>query len=208
MGLSGQKTLVSNSAHNFNKRFYSGPRQFLDALRNFAEHADELSGLRRRGLVSRTFAERIMLAVTAVNGCRYCSYAHAKWALQSGIEAGELRGFLDGEIDHAPKKEVPALLFAQHYAESGDRPDPQMIEKLIKTYGPEKARDIMAYIRMITVGNLVGNTFDAFISRLRGAPAPDSRPVNELATLALLVFGTIPFSLAVMVKRLFKDRRR
>lgn len=84
-----------------------------------------------------------------------------------------------------------------------------MIEKLIETYGSEKAWDIMAYIRMITMGNLAGNTFDTFFSRLRGAPALDSTPINEMATLALLIFGTIPFSIAVMAKRLFnRDRRK
>lgn len=54
------------------------------------------------------------------------------------------------------------------------------------------ARDILAYIRMITFGNLLGNTLDAFFSRLAGRPAPGSTLWDELGVLLLTAVGALP----------------
>ena len=42
---------------------------------------------------------------------------------------------------------------------------------------------------MITFGNLYGNTFDAFLYRLKGMPAPGSNPFSEVGVIlgALLI---------------------
>ena len=109
---------------------------------------------------------------------------------------------LSGEVGHASPEEAPALFFAQHYAESDGHPDPEMMQKLVETYGPEKARDILAHIRMITLGNLSGNTFDALLSRLRRRPAEGSSLGSELATLALLVLRTPVLALGIIVKEI------
>jgi len=39
---------------------------------------------------------------------------------------------------------------------------------LIKYYGLEKSKAILTYIYLIMVGNLTGNTIDAFEARLKG----------------------------------------
>ena len=62
--------------------------------------------------------KRLMLAVTAVNGCRYCSYYHAQEALKAGLPDEELQMLLEGVVDDAPPEELPALLYAQHWAEA------------------------------------------------------------------------------------------
>lgn len=41
----------------------------------------------------------------------------------------------------------------------------------------------MAHVRMITMANLLGNTLDAFLSRLRLRPAADSGLGQELGVL-------------------------
>ena len=79
----------------------------------------------------------------------------------------------------AAEDEVPALLYAQHYAETDRNPDPEMVEKLTAYYGEEKAQQIQLVIRMITFGNLSGNTFDAFLSRLKGVKAQNSSALFE-----------------------------
>jgi len=183
----------------FSKRIYT-PHTLLRDFRDILAHFHEFRSAVRSRRISRAFAEKIMLAVTAVNGCRYCSYGHAKTALASGVSPEEVDLLLSGEIGHVSPDEAPALFFAQHYAESGDHPDSEMVQKLVKTYGQEKARDILAHIRMITFGNLSGNTFDALLSRLRGRPAERSSLGSELATLALLVLGTPPLALGIVVK--------
>ncbi|NLM00837.1 MAG: carboxymuconolactone decarboxylase family protein, partial [Treponema sp.] len=40
------------------------------------------------------FMEKIMTVVTAVNGCVYCSWFHAKQAAQSGISQEEITNML------------------------------------------------------------------------------------------------------------------
>jgi AhpD family alkylhydroperoxidase len=184
---------------HFSKRIYT-PRSLLQDFRDILDHFHEFRSAVRSRRIDRAFAEKIMLAVTAVNGCRYCSYGHARMALASGVSPEEVDLLLGGEVGHASPEEAPALFFAQHYAESGGHPDPEMMQKLVQTYGQERARDILAHVRMITLGNLSGNTFDVLLSRLGGRPAEGSSLGSEVATLGLLVLGTPLLALGVVVK--------
>ena len=52
-------------------------------------------------------------------------------------------------------------------------------------YGSTTARDLLTLIRLITMTNLIGNTFDALLSRILGQPSPDSTLRNEVAILSL-----------------------
>lgn len=120
-----------------------------------------------RGQISFDFRERLMLVVTAVNGCRYCSYFHARQALQAGLQEAELRELLAGDLPQgAPADELPALLFAQHWAEQNGHPDPALTAQLAERYTQETAAAIQAVLRMIRVGNLLGNTWDYILFRL------------------------------------------
>jgi AhpD family alkylhydroperoxidase len=146
------------------------------------------------GRVSRQFSEKIMLAVTCVNGCRYCAYGHTRAALAMGIPEAELRKIVVGEWGDFPEQEAVALAFAQHYAESACQPDPAALQRFLDYYGRDTAQDILAYMRMITFGNLYGNTFDALLSRCLGAPATGSSLWSELEVILgviLIVPGTM-----------------
>lgn len=177
----------------FTRRIYT-PSSFRKDIREAIEHFDDLRSASRSGRVSKAFSERIMLAVTNVNKCRYCNYGHTRAALAVGVTPEELESLSSGDFDRLPKEEIVALLFAQHYAETAGNPDPEARQKLVDTYGEDMARDIVAYIRMITIGNLYGNTFDAFLSRLMFNPAPGSSLFNELGVL-LGAFVIIPLEL-------------
>jgi AhpD family alkylhydroperoxidase len=140
-----------------------------------------LTGAFRNKNISKSFAEKIMLVVTAVNGCRYCSWFHARQAAASGMSSEEIKDILDLQFHaRAADYEIPALLYAQNYAETDRNPDALLTEKLIESYGDKTAGDINLYIRMIFFGNLSGNTFDAFLSRMRGAKAEKSSLLFEL----------------------------
>ena len=71
-----------------------------------------------------------MLAITAVDGCRYCSYFHARLALKAGIGQEEIGKLLSGDVSGCPKEETLAVLYAQHWAESSAHPDPDAVQKL------------------------------------------------------------------------------
>jgi AhpD family alkylhydroperoxidase len=107
-----------------------------------------------------------MLAVTAVNGCRYCSYFHTKQALKSGIPPLEINRLLLGDIDACPEEEATALMYAQHWADSDAHPDLEIARKIQQTYGVEKAEAIHLMLRMIRIGNLMGNTLDYLLYRI------------------------------------------
>lgn len=150
----------------FPRRYYQSPRQLggdlLWPLRNRTKLRAAMGG----GLISFPFRERLMLAVTAVNDCRYCAYFHAKEGLRANLSEGEIRQMLEGELGSAPVEELPALLYAQHWTESDGHPDPAARHKLIATYGQEKAEAIEIVLRLIRTGNLGGNTVDYLLYRL------------------------------------------
>ena len=106
-----------------------------------------------------------MLAVTSVEGCRYCSYFHSKLALKDGISQEEIGQLLSGNIDGCPEEEVLAVIYAQHWAESNAHPDAEAVRKLQQVYGFEKSQAIHLMLRMIRLGNLLGNTWDYLIYR-------------------------------------------
>ena len=150
----------------FKKRTYQNPGEMLADMRMMRRNRQEIRSLMGGGIISPAFRERIMLAVTAVNGCRYCSFFHSKQALTKGISPEEIRGMAEGLFDGCPEEELPALLYAQHWAETRGNPDEAARAKILETYGEEKTRAIEFAIRMITAGNLMGNTFDYFLHKL------------------------------------------
>lgn len=107
-----------------------------------------------------------MLAVTAVDGCRYCSYFHAKQALKSGVTPEEISQLLSGDVDGCPQEEAVAVIYAQHWAESDAHPSPEALRKLQQTYGVEKTAAIHLMLRMIRLGNLLGNSWDYLLYRI------------------------------------------
>ena len=177
----------------FNKRFFTLDT-FAASARDLFAHLPDMSAAFRRRTLSHASAEKVMLAVTQVNGCRYCSYAHAGMALQAGVSEVELHDLLAGELDHIPPREQIAVLFAQHYAEQGDRYDAVAWQTLEQTYGAETAREMLVHIRLITFANLYGNTFDALLERLRLRPVQGSHFLDEIVVLSAGA-TVVPFGL-------------
>ncbi|MBN1260500.1 MAG: SDR family NAD(P)-dependent oxidoreductase [Anaerolineae bacterium] len=150
----------------FRKRYY----------RNWAELRDDLRFMRqnrarmRQGMraLDGAFRERLMLAVTQVNGCRYCAQFHAQTALKDGLAPEEIAELLEGTFDACPEEERIGVLFAQHWADTAGHPDPEAWDRLVETYGPERAGAIEMSLRMIKMGNYMGNTLDYVLYRISG----------------------------------------
>ncbi len=157
---------VLSRAKGFTRRFYRRPKELIEDFRYIMSRR-KLIRAAMRGLIAADFRERLMMVVTEVNGCRYCSYYHAKEALKSGIPEAELKSLLQGRIPNdTPPEEYPALVYAQHWAESNAQPSDEAVERLTEIYGQEKADAIHIVLRMIRVGNLSGNLFDYIIFKL------------------------------------------
>lgn len=152
--------------NRFNKRTYHSLRNVLRDFSAVTRQRRQIKTLMHGDTLSDAFRERIMLTVTEVNGCRYCQYAHAKIALSAGLPASEIESLSAGIFHHCPPDEVPALLYAQHWAEENGRPEAAMREKMHINYGEGKTLDIELVMRMIRMGNLLGNTWDYILYKL------------------------------------------
>ncbi|MBD1262053.1 carboxymuconolactone decarboxylase family protein [Maribacter polysiphoniae] len=149
---------------------------------------------RKTGNVNKAFRSKIMLAVTHVNGCRYCNYFHTKNAIDAGTSEDELKSMLNGEFGEIGSDESVALLFAQHYAYTDGYPDKKTYVKFVEHYGNQKAADIMAMIRLIMVGNIHGIALDALQSRLKGRKMEGSKFKHEMG-IFFGIFVMIPLAI-------------
>lgn len=133
------------------------------------------------------FIERIMLAVTEVNGCAVCSYAHTKIALEHGMSNEEIRMILAGNTESISEEEAAAIFFAQHYADTRGNPSKDSWRRIVEVYGGTKALGILGAIRMIMMGNVYGIALSAFHSRLRGKPIKTSSIFYEIGMILSMI---------------------
>ncbi len=137
--------------------------------------------------ISKDFIERIMLAVTEVNGCPVCSYGHTKWALEEGMSNEEINLLLSGSSEAVPSSELIAVLFAQHYADSGGNPSHDSWQRVVDVYGLSKSLIILGATRTIMIGNIWGIAFSSFLSRLKGKPTGKTNFLYEISIMLSIV---------------------
>jgi AhpD family alkylhydroperoxidase len=138
---------------------------------------------KKNGEMNSKFIERIMLAVTEVNECAICSYAHTRRALETGMTSEEIQGMLTGILDHVPDEEVAGVMFAQHYADTRGNPTHDSWQRIVEIYGTSRAMGILGAIRTIMMGNTYGIAFSSFFNRFRGRADPRSSIFYELSLI-------------------------
>lgn len=145
----------------FDRRYYSGLRPFWKDLKFLLSRRDQIREAMGSDTLPADFRERLMLAVTEVNGCRYCRTFHVGQARQAGISTEEITQYLQGIVpEDVPEDQKLAVCYAQHWAETDADPDPEIKDQIRDVYGEETARAIEIALRMIRMGNLLGNTAD------------------------------------------------
>jgi len=149
----------------YNKRLAS----VSDAMRYYLKASYYMFNLtiRNKKVINPKFVERIMLAVTQVNGCRVCSQAHAKMALKSGLSEKEISKMLSDEENETPEDEAVGVMFGTHYADTKGRPDAEVLQRLYKTYGRHNAKAIIATCTIIMLGNTMGIAQDTFNKKFK-----------------------------------------
>lgn len=157
--------------------------------------AVKLKDNKKSKLVDSHFIERLQLAVTEVNGCAACSYAHTTMALREGMSNEEISSFLGGSDSYIKPEEAKAIMFAQHFADSKGYPQKDVYESIIKEYGPEKAKIILSACQMMISGNMFGIPFSAFLARRKGKPFKDSTLGYELG---MLIGGILVLPIGVL----------
>lgn len=139
-----------------------------------------LAGNTHRHLIDRHFLERIMLAVTEVNGCAACSWAHTRMALSQGMSSEEIESLLNGDSRFIKVEEAKAILFAQHYADKKGFPGQGAFRAIVDEYGVKRARTILSAAQVMHAGNIYGIAYSALQARRKGKPYRDSSLAYEL----------------------------
>ena len=122
--------------------------------------------------------ERVILAVTEVNGCRYCAWIHGSW-----------QDFLGEGINRA-EAEQAVLTYARACAEAGKPLDPTPLTAQLGSAG---VRELRATVAQIEVSNLVGNTVDGLLARLtRKRPLAPLAAAQEAAVVAAAIPLAVP----------------
>lgn len=166
------------------------PDNFFKTVANVMASGPVLLEALVRPRLSPALREKLFLAVTSVNDCRYCKWGHTHWALAQGVPLEEVNQILGHQIASLEAKnpaEAAAILFAQHYAEQLDQFAPEAIENLGKHYSEAEVAEILAYVRFITLANLTGNTVDAILDRCPGDGNTSSLSEGIVAAAAVPV---------------------
>ncbi len=165
--------------------------EYYLALVKWTRSVKMLMRNRKQEVISQDFVERLMLAVTEVNGCAVCAYGHTQMALSQGFTQEEISAFLNGSGEYVKPEEMKAILFAQHYADTKGIVDEKAFQEVISAYGKEKSEVILSAIQMMMIGNIVGLPISAFQRRRKGDPDSNSTLIHEiglpLSTLVLII---------------------
>jgi AhpD family alkylhydroperoxidase len=138
-----------------------------------------LSSYTRPGVLDPRARERIILAVTEVNGCRYCAWIHGNWS-----------DFLGDGVSRLDAEEA-VITYARACAEAGKPLDPTPL--LEKGLPPASVQAVRATVAQIEVSNLVGNTVDGLIARFtRKRPLQPFAAMQELAVVGAAVPLALP----------------
>jgi len=127
------------------------------------------------------FREQLMLAVSKLNGCRFCSWGHHEWATIAGVPDEELARLEQMESSGFDRRKWVAISYVRALVQGNfRRMSPELRRAMQHKYSPREIREIELIARIMDIGNRSSNTFDAMLSRLKGVPAADSRIVDEL----------------------------
>jgi len=127
------------------------------------------------------FREQLMLAVSRLNGCRYCSWGHHEWAQISGVSNEELAQLEQLDPSGFDRRKWVAISYARALVkEDFRRVQPELRRAMQHKYSLREIRQIELIANVMDVSNRTSNTFDAMLSRFKGAPASHSRIFDEL----------------------------
>jgi AhpD family alkylhydroperoxidase len=157
------------------------------------------------------FREELMLAVSKLNDCKYCSWGHYEWAHIAGVSEEELAQIEQLDPASFDRKKwlaisyVRALVTAGFGAVSAD-----LVNEMRANYTDTEIKEIELVAKVMDIANRGANTWDSMLSRLRGRPAADSRLIDE-AVLSAAFLATAPVVVAILArgaKRPFREMAR
>lgn len=154
--------------------------------------------------IEQSLQEKILLSTTSVNKCVLCARFASEMAFKEGVSQNEVLSILNMDLKESNKckdDEMIALLYAQNYAENNGNPARDITHRLYEFYGKKKAGDIAVLTKKSHFFNLSGNTYSAFISRLKGKKAQNSNLFFEIFFVIMYSPVIIPSWIYVKLKK-------
>jgi AhpD family alkylhydroperoxidase len=134
------------------------------------------------------FREELMLAVSKLNDCRYCSWGHHEWAHIVGIPEEELAHIEQMDPSNFDRKKWLAISFVRELVTARfGRVSKVLMSEMKANYSAREIKEIILVAKVMDIGNRGANTWDAMLSRLQGKPAAESRVVDEAVLSAVFL---------------------
>jgi len=91
----------------------------------------------------------------------------ASLSSQVGLSDSEVLSFVQGNLPQTiPEDQRLAVLYARSWAEGNGMTEAGLDDQLLEAYGEDGYDAIKIILRMIRMGNLLGNTWDFILYRL------------------------------------------
>ena len=194
----------------FKKRTITAP-QLVNSVASLAPELRTMYRVWVREEFDPGFREELMLAVSKLNDCRFCSWGHHEWAQISGVSDDELARLEQLDPSGFSRRKWLAISYVRALVKQNfRRVQPELRRAMQHKFSPGEIREIELIARVQDIGNRGSNTFDALLSRLRGTPAADSRVVDEviLSGVFLAVAPAVLFYLSRASNRPFLEMAR
>ncbi len=169
----------------FTKKYLHKPKDLFNQIKKIKQSRKRIKNISKENKISPQFAEKIMLAVTGVNKCVYCSYRHTTTALKKNVDKEEIEKILTGDFETISEYESKALLYAQHWTEKEGSPEPDVRNEIINFYGKEKTEYIEFYMQIVNTGNLISNTVEAYKKGIKSEEGKVTRFITYLLCLPI-----------------------
>lgn len=164
----------------FKKRTMTAP-QFVGSLASLVPELNVLYGIWVRNDLDPGFREELMLAVSRLNDCRFCTWGHQEWAHLSGVSNEELAQLEQLDPSGFDRRKWVAISYVRALVKRDFKGvQPELRRTMQHKYSPREIRQIELVARVMDIGNRGSNTYEAMLSRLRGVPAPEGRILDEL----------------------------
>jgi AhpD family alkylhydroperoxidase len=143
--------------------------------------------------------ERIMLAVATQNRCRYCRAVHTALAKIAGLSRKEIADLSREAPERQPpvestlSKEDLVVEYVRDLARRGFKGRNQELwEELARHFSSQEREVLESVAHVMNFANRFGNTFDAFLARVKGRCERQELPWIDLVLISAGFLMVLP----------------
>ena len=175
-----------------------GTFHFFGEILSFACQLPTMYRIWQKHEIEAGFREELMLAVSKLNDCKYCTWGHHEWAHAAGISEDELDHIEHGDPEGIDRAKWVAISYvvALISLDKSNVPS-ELTQEMRANYSAREIKEIELIAKIMDVSNRAANTWDALQSRLNGKPAHDSHVMDEFV-LSGVFWIVAPVSILIL----------